>query len=112
MGHMRGAASGCIASVSPRDLICWPADRGSTWDTDEGELGQYVPTLWAPTILVSVNPLIMALITSENTRESVTRQEHAFQYLLSDGVCMCMKHTPKTALQLTGTACQNRIHEN
>lgn len=93
-GHMRGAARGCIASVSPRDLICWPVDKANTWDTGEGELGQYVPTLWAPTILVSVNPLIMAFITSKNTRESVTRQEHAFQYLLSDRVNMCVKHRP------------------
>lgn len=64
------AAGGCVASVSPVDLICPPVDKDNTWDTSEGELGQYVPTLWAPTILVSVNPLIMALITSKNTSQS------------------------------------------
>ncbi len=67
-GHVRSAESGCIASVSPRDLICWLVDKGNIWDTGEGELGQYVQTLCAPTILVSVNPLIMAFITSKNTR--------------------------------------------
>lgn len=82
-GHMRGAARGCIASIFPRDLICWPVDKRNTWNRGKGELGQYVPKPWAPTILVSVNPLIMAFITSKNTRESVTRQEHAFWCLLS-----------------------------
>lgn len=34
----------------------------------------------APTIFVSVNPLIMAFITSKNTSESVTWEKYAFQY--------------------------------
>lgn len=67
-GHMRGTVQGCIASVSSRDLICWLVERSNTWDTGRGELGQYVPTPWAPTIAVSVNPLIMAFITSHKYR--------------------------------------------
>lgn len=61
-GHMRCSARGCTASISPRDLICWSVDMGNT---SEIELGQYVPTRWAPTILVSVNPLIMAFINAK-----------------------------------------------
>lgn len=62
----------------------------------EKEGGVFQRCNHAPIILASVNPPIMAFIASKNTGESVTRQEHAFQNLLLDGVHMCVKPRPKT----------------
>lgn len=85
-GHVRGAVYSCYLSM-----------------------GSYLGSVFlhrecTTAILVSTNPLIMAFITSKNTRESVTRQEHASQYLLSDKMHMCMKCRTETVLHFTGAS--------